>query len=148
MELRNCPECGRVFTYIRTNLCPACQKKDEEEFKGVRKYLQKNPGAHIVEISEGTGVSEKKIVQYIKEERISINNQECEIQITCDLCGALISSGRYCKACMEKLSSGLKKSITEENVRNIQDLAKDTNLDTESKGIVMHTADFWNRRKR
>lgn len=149
MELRNCPECGKVFTYIRTNLCPDCQRKDEQEFKAVRKYVLMNPGAHIDQISQETGVSAKKIVHYIREGRLSIKNQDCQIQITCELCGDLISSGRYCKECLEKLSSGLKKSISEENLRTMQELAKDTSSKgTEPKNSNkdrMHTADFWSR---
>ena len=67
MKLRNCPQCGQVFTYIRTNLCPACQKLDEENYKVVRKYIAENPGVGIAEVSEKTGIAEEKILRYLKE---------------------------------------------------------------------------------
>ncbi len=139
MELRNCPECGKVFTYIRTNLCPACQQKDEEDFKLVRKFIAQNPGCDILAVSEGTGVSEAKIIRYMREGRITAGTNNVNLRINCEVCGALISGGRFCKECSEKLVAGLKKSIQEENKKTIEELKK--------TGSRMHTADFWRNRR-
>ena len=142
MELRNCPECGKVFTYIRTNLCPACQQKDEEDFKTVRKFIAQHPGCDLVMVSEGTGVSEAKIIRYLREGRITANNTAgTNIKINCEVCGTLISSGRFCKDCSEKLVSGLKKSIQEENKKILEEMEK------KKTGVRMHTADFWKDRR-
>lgn len=139
--MKNCPECGKVFTYIRTNLCPACQQKDEDEFRKVRIFLAKNPGANITDISEGTEVEEEKIIRYIREGRIlNASGQKNKINVECELCGKLIPSGRYCTPCIEKLTTGLKKSITEENQRAKQD-------EETKSGPRMHTATFWKDRR-
>lgn len=115
MEMRNCPQCGKIFAYVRTNLCPACVQKDEDEFRKVRTFIAKNPGVDIVTVSEETGVDEEKIVRYLKEGRILNSSPNTKINIECELCGVLIPQGRYCKACTEKLTSGLKKTIETEN---------------------------------
>jgi len=138
MELRNCPECGKVFTYIRTNLCPACQKKDEDTFRIVRNFISRNPSADIVTVCEETGVSEEKIMRYIREGRIN-RGFNSEIKFECEVCGVLIASGRLCPACSDKLTAGLKRSILEEN--------KKVEEEVEKKGPRMYTAEHWMRRK-
>jgi len=115
VEMRNCPQCGKIFAYVRTNLCPACVQKDEEEFRKVRTYIAKNPGVDLVTVSEETGVDEDKIVRYLKEGRILNASQNTKIKIECELCGTLIPQGRYCKPCSDKLTAGLKKTIESEN---------------------------------
>lgn len=139
MNLRNCPECGKVFTYIRTNLCPACQAKDEEDFRAVRKFIAENPGADILSVSESTGISETRIFRYLREGRIHTAGRQGGIKLECEVCGELISSGRYCKNCADKLSAGLKKSIMEENQKALEEMKQ--------KGPRMYTADHWEKRK-
>lgn len=138
MELRNCPECGKVFTYIRTNLCSVCQKKDEDTFRIVRTFIARNPGADIITVCTETGVSEDKVMRYIREGRIN-RGVNAEVKNECEVCGVLIPSGRLCKACNEKLTAGLKRSILKEN--------KKAELEKEKKGPRMYTADHWINRK-
>lgn len=148
MELRNCPECGSVFTFIRTNLCPACQKKDEEDFRKVRSFIMRNANASILKISEGTEVSEKKIMRYIREGRIRIAQNNERIIIQCEVCGKRIPSGQLCEACSEKLSSGLRRSIMEENIKQCEEekRSKDQDSNKENKGHRMYTMDHLNNK--
>ncbi|MCR4441610.1 MAG: flagellar protein [Peptococcaceae bacterium] len=137
MEVRNCPECGRVFTFIRTNLCPECQKKDDEDFRVVRAFIARNPGAHVSTVSEQTGISEKKIFRFIKEGRIEAGADRVSGPLACEVCGIAIPAGRLCKTCSDKLSSGLKKSIMEENKKAREEM---------KKGPRMHTAELFEKR--
>lgn len=141
MQVRNCPQCGKIFTYIRTNLCPECQKQDEENFRIVRKYIAQNPGVGIEVVSENTGISEEKILKYLKEGRI-VTGTVTQVKLACELCGTVISGGRYCAACQEKLTSGLKKVIQEENMKVLQDKGE-TAAEGKKKSVRMHTADLW-----
>lgn len=138
MELRNCPECGKVFTYIRTNLCPACQKKDEDTFRVVRTFITRNPGADIITVCTETGVSEEKVMRYIREGRIN-HGFDSMTKCECEVCGVLIPSGRLCQTCNDKLTAGLKRSIQEEN--------KNVETAQDRKGPRMYTADHWINRK-
>lgn len=139
MEIRNCPECGKIFTYLRTNLCPACQQKDEDTFKTVRAFISRNPGVDIITVSQETGVSEEKIVRYLKEGRIN-RGVTTGTKLECEVCGVLIPDGRLCQACSDKLSSGLKRSIMEEN-KKVDEKQQD------KKGPRMYTADHWINRR-
>lgn len=146
MEIRNCPQCGKVFTFIRTNMCPECQQKDEECFKKVRSYIAMHPGANMLTVSEETEVSEDKIMRYMREGRITSKNLEMKVDFHCEVCGDIITSGRICSACMQKLSSGLKKSILEENKKVLEEIS-DNNNKSLKQGPRMHTADYYQQKK-
>lgn len=150
MEIRNCPECGKVFTYLRTSLCPACQAIDEENYRKVRQFLYRNPGMDIQTVSEKTGVSEEKIIRYLKDGRIS-NLLQASVKLECEVCGAPITTGRYCKSCGERLVSGLKRSIEEENRKELKEMNELKEI-KETKEIKtssprMHSMEYWRERK-
>lgn len=111
MEIRNCPECGKLFTFVRTNLCPECKERMEDQFEIVKQYIQKHPRAHITEISEATEIPEKTIASYIKDGRIVVSDAALEsIGLKCESCGAPIAAGRFCDACSKKLADGFSQS--------------------------------------
>lgn len=121
MELRNCPECGGVFTYLRVNLCPACMNKDDEDFKKVRSFIIRNKHLGIPKIAEETGVSEEKILRYIRDGRIAIASVNEAVILKCEVCGKSITSGRLCEICSTKLSAGIKKQIADENKKILEE---------------------------
>ena len=103
MELRNCPECGKLFVYVHRNLCPDCLKKDEEDFGKVREYINNNPRATIEEVAENTEVSVKQILEYLKEGRLILQSNNVNITLNCEMCREPILTGRLCSKCSDKL---------------------------------------------
>ncbi len=101
MDLRNCSECGKLFVYVGRDLCPECVKTEEEMFEKVEKFLRKNSGASVQEISEATGVPEEKIIHFLKEGRLVARTPFQ--QVICERCGKPIASGRFCGDCLEAL---------------------------------------------
>lgn len=141
MELRNCPQCGKIFNFIRVNLCPECQRKDDECFKIIRDYISRNPGVSVVDVSKNTGVSEEKVLRFLREGRLSVG-VDSPIKLECELCGKFISGGRYCPACQEKLTAGLKKLVREEKRK----MSEKNQSDGQQKG-QMYTANLWQKRE-
>lgn len=107
MDLRNCIKCDRVFAYNGSEVCSRCAGSDIEDFKKVKDYLYDNPGATIVEVSEETGVDEKKILRYLRESRIEIRESD-NLLLDCQRCGKPIRSGRFCDPCI----IAMKKEFT------------------------------------
>ncbi|HHY42343.1 MAG TPA: MerR family transcriptional regulator [Thermoanaerobacterales bacterium] len=107
MELRNCPVCGKLFVYNHINLCPECLKKDEEDFDRVREFINNNPMATIEEVSEGTGVSARKILEYLKAGRLMLQSNNANIVLKCEICEEPILTGRLCEKCSRKLRRNL-----------------------------------------
>lgn len=109
MELKNCPECGKLFVYSVREICPDCAQKDEENLEKVRDYLYKNANATIEEISEETGVPTNKILGYLKDGHLMLKEGN-PFLLVCEKCKTPILTGRYCDKCKEELKRKLSKT--------------------------------------
>lgn len=113
MELKNCEKCGRVFAYTGgPNLCSRCDdsNNDEEDYKKVKNYLYDHPGATIIEVSEATEVAERKILKFLRDNRIEIREDD-NMLLDCERCGVPIRSGRFCDACTIELQREFSKVL-------------------------------------
>lgn len=116
MDLKNCTKCGRIFSYAGSQICSRCSTNDEDDYKKVKDYLYDHPGSTISEVSEGTGVTEKQILRYLRENKIEVRDDSNFI-IDCERCGVPIKSGRFCDKCvssMQKEFMSVLKPKTEE----------------------------------
>jgi len=108
-EIKNCPECGRLFADVGHNVCNKCLEKEDSEFAVVRRYVRDHPGASIFEVAEETGIAEEKILQFLKDGRLQ-SAGFVEVR-SCESCGKKITSGRYCEKCRSQLGSQLESVI-------------------------------------
>ena len=107
MEVKNCKGCGRIFNYIGgMPLCPACQKVLDEKFQVTKTYIRENPRASLQAISEDCEVSVAQIKRWIREERLAFTD-DSQIGIECEVCGAMIRTGRFCERCKAKMTNQL-----------------------------------------
>lgn len=95
---KNCRICGKMFTHSHNDICPECIAKDEEDFQKIRLFLKEFPGTKIDVVEEYTGVSRKKILKYLKEERLEITDEAVSF-LKCSKCGKPITKGTYCSDC-------------------------------------------------
>lgn len=108
MDIKNCPKCKKIFSPLtRSLICPECEKKEEEDFNKVRVFLRENRGTDINVVAKETGVSVKKILQYLKDGRLEVSEGMGEF-LKCEKCGVPIKSGQYCPACNQKMIQSLK----------------------------------------
>ena len=110
-ELRNCPECDRLFVYTGRNLCPRCAEKAEEEFMLVKEYIRKHPGATVIEVADATGVEEAKILDWLKEGRLISKGLAKAALFYCERCGTRIAEGRFCRRCLEELNREVVQTV-------------------------------------
>ncbi|MCL2235194.1 MAG: MerR family transcriptional regulator [Defluviitaleaceae bacterium] len=101
MEMANCRKCRKIYARIRSQICPECEKEEEQLFSVVQDYLRDNPKAPLTQVAEATGVSAKKIMNYLREGRIEV----AVPVLQCDGCGTLISTGKLCEDCQKKVAS-------------------------------------------
>ena len=118
MEVRNCKKCRKLFNYIGgQQICPACKEELETKFQEVKKYLFEHKGAHISDVAENCDIEESQIRQWVREERLEFASG-VDTGITCENCGSLISSGRFCDKCkaamINDLNSVGRKPIEEQ----------------------------------
>lgn len=116
MNVKNCRKCGKMFNYVSgMPICPACKEHAEAQFQAVKKYVQDHKTATIPEIVEDCGVDAKQIQQWVREERLFFT-EDSPVKINCEICGATISTGRYCDKCKKDTAHNLKDSITPAHV--------------------------------
>lgn len=111
MEVTTCKACGKIFNYVQGDrICPQCAKKMDEKFVEVKKFVRDNPKVDINTISEQMEVSIRQIKRWIREERLCFTD-DSPIGLNCESCGATIKTGRYCKACKDKMTSRLQGAV-------------------------------------
>ena len=110
MDIRNCTRCGKIYAYDGFNICMQCRREDEEDFKRVKEYIDENPGANISEVSEKTKIDSKKIIEFLKQGRLEIEDENNTL-LQCERCGASIKTGRFCDKCTAEMQKEFKQAI-------------------------------------
>ncbi len=111
MNVKNCKKCGRLFNYVSgSQVCPACKDALEKEFQKVKKYVQENRGATIDQVVEECEVDAAQIRQWVREERLEFSGDGAT-GITCEKCGAQISTGKYCQNCKNEMTANLSGAL-------------------------------------
>ncbi|MGD0153542.1 MAG: MerR family transcriptional regulator [Thermacetogeniaceae bacterium] len=106
MDLRNCPECGRMFIIKYKNLCPNCIEQREADFKTIKDYLLINGHANVREINIKTGIPMRRMLRILHDERLNVILEKRDINVLkCKHCGAPISGGRFCTKCSDMISN-------------------------------------------
>lgn len=107
MDVKNCRGCGKIFNYMSgPQLCPQCVQALDFKFEEAKEYVYDNPGVGIQEVSEELEVSISQIKQWIRDEKLAFSDDSM-IGLECEGCGVTIKTGRFCKACKDRLSRGL-----------------------------------------
>lgn len=140
MYVDTCKKCHRLFqSYSKSDLCPTCQIEEDKKFKVVRKYIREHDRAGITEVSEACSISSKKILSWVREERLCFSS-ESEVGIQCLVCGVMILTGKYCTVCKKKMTTDLKSVYVNKEVED----EESTKLQTKEKD-KMH---FLNKQKK
>ena len=87
-------------------MCASCTAALDTKFEQVKEYVYDHPRVGMQEVAEEMEVSITQIKQWIREERLSFA-EDSMIGLECEGCGITIKTGRFCKACKDKLAKGL-----------------------------------------
>lgn len=94
-------------------MCPKCKDAFEEKFQEVKKFVQENGHASMVDVCVNCNVEADQVRQWIREERLQFAD-DSPIKISCERCGAMIGFGKFCDKCKAELNKELN-SITKAN---------------------------------
>lgn len=109
LQFKKCKTCGRIFQSYHGFECPDCIDERERQFAKVKEYLYEYPGASMDEIVAGTEVDAKQILRFLKEGRLEMQNSEG--LLTCEKCGAPVTSGTMCQNCKDKLARAMQSVL-------------------------------------
>ncbi len=98
-----CSICNGSLVYkgVGEYQCNECYNLEYDDYGKVRLYIESHNGATAAEISEATEVSQGKIRQMLKEERLEVT-ADSRAFLHCEMCGREIRSGQYCTECDTK----------------------------------------------
>ena len=109
MALKNCLQCGKVFSSDVSELCPECKKKEEDDYDLVYKYLEENPRSTADKVSEETGVDKDLILKFLRQGRLKTVEISPESLPKCISCGQPIESGKLCPKCAKAFEEKVKE---------------------------------------
>lgn len=111
MNVRNCRRCRKIFNYSMGPIyCMPCKQELEKEFQIVKKYVQENPGSDIRMVAEACEIDPSQIKQWVREERLYFT-EGSNTGISCERCGVMIQTGRYCNRCKSEMTNNFKSAI-------------------------------------
>lgn len=70
LELLNCTRCGALITSSGTAICAECVAKEQNDFEQIRAYMRNNPTASVLDISVATGLSLRRIKEFVRQGRL------------------------------------------------------------------------------
>lgn len=97
-EVKNCPNCGKLYMENPRKLCPDCQEQEMRDEETVAAYLRDVGHASIDEVCRDTGIKESIVFKMIKRGSITDG-----LSYPCEACGKPIERGHYCDACANQL---------------------------------------------
>ena len=80
------------------------------KFVEVKKYVRDNPKVDINVLSSEMDVSIRQIKRWIREERLCFTD-ESPIGLNCENCGAIIKTGRFCRACKDQMTTRIQGAV-------------------------------------
>jgi hypothetical protein len=116
---------------------------EENEFQQVKQYLWDNPGANASEVTEATGIDEKKVMRYLREGRLQLVPGQSAIMLNCEWCETIIYSGRFCDKCAKEINREFKSGFGG-NVEENRGSGKDSRLSIKQQGTI-HLKDRFTR---
>lgn len=105
-----CEKCNGVMVFkgVGEYKCEDCGHLGYDDYGKCRNFIETNPGATMAQVSMGTGVSQKSIRQMLRDQRLEIAPNSHAF-LKCEICGASIRYGRYCKNCETKYHRELEE---------------------------------------
>jgi hypothetical protein len=71
--VKNCYLCGSLTQNV-SGLCDDCQEENQHKLRKIKDFLWDYPNSTVKKIHKGTGVDEKLIRKYIRDDKFIISN--------------------------------------------------------------------------
>jgi ribosomal protein L32 len=107
MEIRKCMRCKKFFNTLKSPYCGECLDVIDRECKLIHNYIAQHPDADASEIANALVIDERTVLYLLREGRLEMKAQP---QTPCQSCGQPIRSGRFCPACVARMSRALQNA--------------------------------------
>ncbi|UUZ79518.1 hypothetical protein LJK88_30860 [Paenibacillus sp. P26] len=107
LKVDHCPKCGKVYQKNLRNLCQSCIDSYEDDYNRCNAYLRDHRKSTNAELSQATGVSERQIIGFIKENKLPIGSYP-HLHYPCSSCRAPIRQHHLCSSCSIRISKEIR----------------------------------------
>ena len=120
-----CERCGGRLKYLGGGeyKCQSCYRVQLDDYGKVREFLYDYGGSMDADmIAAYTGVSEEKLVEFMRDGKISASKMS-PFTLSCERCGRAIASGHYCERCQqyfEDVEEYQKERIKEQDTPKVE----------------------------
>ena len=116
-----CEGCGGVMIFkgVGEYRCEECGAVAYDDYGKVRLYIEEHKGATAAETSAATGVSQRSILQMLKESRLEVT-ENSKFMMKCEACGQPIRSGQFCLRCETKIHRAMESAQREQLMRELK----------------------------
>lgn len=104
----NCKENIMQFVGGGEYKCPTCGHTAYDDWGRVREYLYSHKYATALDVSNELGIPRGTINQMLREEKIQIADGANSL-LTCQMCGRVIRSGRFCSVCEKRMHQNIEE---------------------------------------
>ena len=80
MARQMCKRCKGLFEVDNKGYCDKCNGRNENDFKAILDYLDKNPDAIVLEIIDKTGVTLRTLNRFVDEGGISYKESNIRLE--------------------------------------------------------------------
>lgn len=101
--LRHCSDCQELFVSSGSVRCRRCIGSLAADLERIRDFLRSEPDADINAIIAATGVSRRRILEFIQQGRLQLKTKEPGTANVCAICRSPIPLGRICGRCLLSL---------------------------------------------
>lgn len=107
MEIRKCTRCKKFFNTLKSPYCGECLDVIDRECKLIHNHIAQHPDADASEIANALAIDERTVLYLLREGRLEMKAQP---QTPCQSCGQPIRNGRFCPACVARMSRALQNA--------------------------------------
>ena len=112
MRTANCERCGKLFSRLGNPECLECREEMDGYLRQAKEYLYRNPSVGLAELSEKSEVPLESLEDLLRQGRLVLR-AAAEGQLTCEMCGKSINTGRRCSKCQEKITRFVRDGASE-----------------------------------
>ena len=134
-----CPTCDGVMIFVGCGCykCEDCHHEMKDDWGKVRDYLYEpeNRGKNALDIEQDLGIPRREVQAMLREGKIQYSSEGLS-SLMCQMCGTIITHGKYCEPCEKQLHKAKEEELKAQKMKARQSamhIRSGTKVDREGK---------------
>ena len=115
-----CPKCDGVMIFVGCGCykCEDCHHEMKDDWGKVRDYLYEpeNRGKNALDIEQDLGIPRREVQAMLREGKIQYSSEGLS-SLMCQMCGTIITHGKYCEPCEKQLHKAKEEELKAQKMK-------------------------------